>query len=350
MRKTAITFIALLLSLFSVYADQIKLLTIGNSFSDDAVEHYLYGLVEANGDTIIIGNMYIGGCSLERHYDNSQNNSNAYSYRKIVNGEKTVTPDFRLTDAITDENWDYISFQQVSGLSGIYESYFPFLDELIKFAKEYSTNSDVQFVVHSTWAYAKDSTHPDFANYNTNQEEMYSAIIDAGTRAAERAGIKIIIPAGTAIQNGRPSSLEDTFCRDGYHLELTYGRYTASCAWYEKLFGKTVVGNSYVPDSIDPYQAKIAQRAAHNAVYNPTSVTPVWIDVDLLPEADYSAVTNKHMAVSLTFREDDAEQAMNFHVDIFDDAEEIEDIFTKLAEGGQVAKPLDNYGFSNKFA
>ena len=114
MRKAGILLLTILLYSTSIYAKQIKLLAIGNSFSDDAIEHYLYGLAEANGDTIIIGNMYIGGCSLERHFKNSQNNSSNYSYRKIVNGVKTVTPDFRLIDAIVDEEWNYISFRLTS--------------------------------------------------------------------------------------------------------------------------------------------------------------------------------------------------------------------------------------------
>ncbi|NMB06541.1 MAG: DUF4886 domain-containing protein, partial [Bacteroidales bacterium] len=42
-----------------LYPREIRLLTIGNSFSEDAVEHYLHGLVAAEGDTIVIGNMYI---------------------------------------------------------------------------------------------------------------------------------------------------------------------------------------------------------------------------------------------------------------------------------------------------
>lgn len=278
MRKTFVLLIALLLSVTITYGKQIKLLAIGNSFSDDAIEHYLYGLAEAEGDTILIGNMYIGGSSLELHYNNSKNNSSSYSYRKIANGVKTTTPDFKLTDAIIDEKWDYISFQQVSSLSGMYETYFPYLNELMKFVKKHSTNPDVEFILHSTWAYAHSSTHPGFSNYNNFQVDMYNAIIDASFRAAEKAGIRIVIPAGTAIQNGRTSSLGDTFCRDGYHLELAYGRYTASCTWYEKLFGKSVLGNSYAPSEINPFQVKVAQLAAHTAVINPTSVTPIRIN------------------------------------------------------------------------
>ncbi len=155
-------FLTLCISITSVHAKQIKLLTIGNSFSEDAIEYYLAGLAEANGDTIIIGNMYIGGCSLEKHYINSVNNFPNYSYRKIVNGIKTTTPGYRLIDAISDEEWDYISFQQVSSLSGQYESYCPYLEQLISFVEKHSSNPDMEIVLHATWAYAQTSTHAGF--------------------------------------------------------------------------------------------------------------------------------------------------------------------------------------------
>ena len=67
----------------------IRILAIGNSFSQDAIENYLHQLAEASGKQTIIANMYIGGCTLERHYNNAQNNTAAYSYRKIgVDGMK----------------------------------------------------------------------------------------------------------------------------------------------------------------------------------------------------------------------------------------------------------------------
>lgn len=278
MNKFTLFFLALCISISSVHAKQIKLLAIGNSFSEDAIEYYLAGLAEANGDTIIIGNMYIAGCSLEKHYNNTVNNSPDYSYRKIVDGIKTITPNYRLIDAVSDEKWDYISFQQVSSLSGLYESFFPYLDRLMDFAREHSTNPVMKIVLHATWAYAQNSTHAGFANYENNQITMFNAIIDAYNRAAQKTGIDIIIPAGTAIQNGRTSSLGDTFCRDGYHLDLNYGRYTASCVWYEKLFQKSVVGNNYAPHSITPFQIKVAQLAAHRAVEEPGKVTPIEVN------------------------------------------------------------------------
>ena len=280
MKKITLLILILCIAVSALYAKQVKLLAIGNSFSDDAIEHYLSGLAEANGDTIIIGNMYIGGCSLEKHYHNSVNNTASYSYRKIVNGTKTITPKYRLIDAISDEDWDYISFQQVSSLSGQYASYFPYIEHLINYANEHSTNPEMEVVLHATWAYAQTSKHAGFANYGKDQITMYNAIIDATGRVAQKTGIDIIIPAGTAIQNARTSSLGDTFCRDGYHLELNYGRYTASCAWYEKLFGISVVGSGYEPYSITPYQARVAQLAAHYAVNEPAKITPVEVKED----------------------------------------------------------------------
>ena len=38
--------------------DTLKVLAIGNSFSDDAIEEHLHGLAKAEGLTIVIGNIY----------------------------------------------------------------------------------------------------------------------------------------------------------------------------------------------------------------------------------------------------------------------------------------------------
>ena len=55
--------------------------------------------------------------------------------------------------------------------------------------------------------------------------------------------------------------------------EVNYGRYTAACAWLEALFNKSVIGNSFKPETVSDYQAEIAQYAAHYAVMRPKEVT-----------------------------------------------------------------------------
>ncbi|MDR0692919.1 MAG: DUF4886 domain-containing protein [Prevotellaceae bacterium] len=251
----------------------VRILAIGNSFSQDAVEQYLYELAEAEGIEIIVANLYIGGCSLERHVSNARNNSAAYEYRKITGGVKTNKSNVTLAAGLTDESWDYISLQQVSGNSGQYETFAASLPELVQYVKTHTSNKNMQLMLHQTWAYAANSNHADFPKYDKNQTKMYEAIVDAVNRASQLVDIDIIIPSGTAIQNGRTSYIGDNFTRDGYHLEVTYGRYTAACTWFEKIFGKNVVGNTYAPDGVHASKIAVAQHAAHTAVRSPDAVT-----------------------------------------------------------------------------
>ena len=82
---TRILFLLTLMVSMTVGAKQrtIRVLAIGNSFSEDAVENNLHELGEAQGTCIIAGNLYIGGCPLQRHWDNAQNDRPAYRYRKV---------------------------------------------------------------------------------------------------------------------------------------------------------------------------------------------------------------------------------------------------------------------------
>ena len=203
----------------------IRILAIGNSFSQDAVEQYLYELFDAAGIKVIIGNMYIGGCSLERHYNNSVSGKEVYAYRKIVDGKKTNTPNTGLIDAVLDEPWDYISLQQASGKSGLYETYNPYLPSLISYLRENAPKKDFKLVWHQTWAYASDSDHRDFPKYGNSQMAMYEAIVSAARKALKDNDFDVLVPSGTAIQNARTSYVGDKFNRDGYHLELNYGQF-----------------------------------------------------------------------------------------------------------------------------
>lgn len=254
--------------------ETIKILAIGNSFSQDALETYLYELAKAENIKVVIGNLYIGGASLDLHWNNAKENKATYQYRKIdVNGSKTNTPETSITSAIADEEWDYISFQQVSSSSGLIDSYVDPLPLLFDDVKQKATNLDVKYILHQTWAYAKNSTHSGFAHYDDDQMTMYNAIVDAVWRAKDLVPIDIVVPAGTAIQNGRTSIIGDNFCRDGYHLDVNIGRYTAACTWFETIFNVDVIGNSFKPEALSDFEADIAQHAAHYAVKRPKEIT-----------------------------------------------------------------------------
>ena len=269
----------LLLLAGGVYAQQktVRILAIGNSFSQDAVEQYLHELAEAEGISTIIGNMFIGGCSLERHVKNARDNAPAYAYRKIgTDGKKREKGKMSLETVLADEDWDYVSLQQASPFSGMYETYEASLPELIEYVKA-RLPKKTKLMLHQTWAYASTSKHSGFKNYNCNQLTMYQAIADAVKKAAKANKIKIVIPSGTAIQNARTSFIGDHLNRDGYHLDVKIGRYTAACTWFERIFKHNVVGNPYAPEGLDEARKAVAQKAAHAAVKHPYKVTELSI-------------------------------------------------------------------------
>lgn len=252
----------------------LRILSIGNSFSQDAVEQYLWELFDAGGQKTIIGNLYIGGCTLETHYNHSVSGASAYAYRKVVDGSKSEYSSQSLAYGLEDEKWDVITLQQASGKSGLPATYEPYLGNLITFVKGKASSAALWF--HQTWAYAASSNHSEFPNYDSNQSTMYAAIMGAVQSAlAAHTQLSGAIPSGTAIQNGRTSYLGDSFNRDGYHLETTYGRFTAACAWYETLSGKDVTQNTWHPASIDDKVAALCKAAAHAACAKPFEVTPL---------------------------------------------------------------------------
>jgi len=254
--------------------DTLRILAVGNSFSEDAIENHLHQLARAAGKVYIVGNLFIPGCSLERHWNNMQQNTPAYSYRKISdNGIKTTIEQQTLASALRDEKWDYISFQQVSQLSGKIETYFPYLNDLLKRARSLVVNPDAQFIWHQTWAYAQNATHSGYVNYNKNQLQMYNAIVNTVSKVVKQTAIKKIVPAGTAIQNARTSWLGDQFCRDGFHLIRPLGSYAAACTWFEALSGENVIGNSYSPEELAKEEVIITQTAAHRAVLYPFRIS-----------------------------------------------------------------------------
>lgn len=251
--------------------EQIHILAFGNSYSHDAMEQYLYDLFKAEGIEAVIGNMFIAGCNLETHWENISENNNSYFYFKNTDGKmKLISNSYGLADAIKDENWDVITLQQSSILSWDYSSYDPYLQNLIDWIR---AHSDAKIMFHQTWAYSEDLIDQSYSHNIKSQNLMYENITESVKKALQdHTQIYDIIPAGTAIQNGRSSYLGDTFNRDGTHLEITYGRFTAACTWYEKLSGISVLDNPYDP-GFDLKQVSVAKNAAHFAVENPFSLT-----------------------------------------------------------------------------
>lgn len=241
----------------------LKILAIGNSFSEDATS-YLEDIANCGGERCKVVNLYIGGCSLERHCRNTDEDLREYDpqFKAKPTGEKVS-----VKDALLSDNWDIVTLQQVSGLAGVPETYHPYLEKLSAYVKGYRPNA--KQYLHMTWAYEKDFVSDEYArHYNSNQKIMHECVVSAYEKARESMGDVCcgIIPAGKVIAKIRKSELFDidrggiSINRDGFHLSLIYGRFAAASAWYETLFGKSILDNPYLPPHIfdDGFGEKIA--------------------------------------------------------------------------------------------
>lgn len=262
--------------------DTLRILGVGNSFTDDGME-YLPDLLEAAGiRNVVLGRIYYPGCSLEQHcrFDEA-GEANYIYYKSTGNAWRTVGTKTTLREAVGDERWDIVVLQQTSSHSGLYVSYQPWLDDLIRRVRTYCPNAGACLAWQMTWAYAADSTHGAFGRYDKNPGTMYAAIRDAVERLVADDYFDVVVPTGTAIELLRASernNAPEDFTRDGYHLDFGCGRYTAACCWFQRLvapvFRTTVVGNPFRPTHtehtiVTDEAAECCQRAAQAACIQP---------------------------------------------------------------------------------
>jgi hypothetical protein len=218
----------------------MKLLSIGNSFSTDS-HKFLHSLAEQNDVNLECYNLFIGGCSLETHWQNLVENNEFYDLE--INGSE-ATRKISINEALLMEKWDVITVQQASAFSGMFETYEPYLTDLVAVVREKAPTAKIYF--HETWSYEIGSLHEGFLNYNSNQKEMYSHIKEASKKASDLINADII-PTGDVVQFVRENIPEFDFknggislCRDSFHLSENYGRFLAGAVWLKKLTGKTL--------------------------------------------------------------------------------------------------------------
>lgn len=264
-------------------ADTLRILAIGNSFSDDAME-YLPALLDNLGiENVSLARLYVAGCSLERHMKMYNNDKAAYQYyrseagcNRWVKAARTVS----LRQALADGEWDIVVMQQASGFSGRYESYEPYLDSLIAAVRRAQPHARLAW--HMTWAYASGSTHPQFADYGSDRTQMYEEICGAVRQMLHEHPhtFRYLIPSGPVIESLRLSEVNNPpmdFTRDGYHMDFGAGRYALACTWYEVLIRpfthRTMRNNSLLSIwgdmKVDDRMASYCRQAAWRAARGP---------------------------------------------------------------------------------
>ena len=280
----------------------LRILAIGNSFSDDGTE-YLPALLEnLNVKNVEVARLYVGGCTLEQHVNFYDNSEAAYKFyhskageNKWVENPEKVTMQY----ALAMGEWDIITMQQASGFSGMYDSYTPYLGRLIEAVKK--AQPQAELVWHMTWSYSSDSNHKHYKHYDNDQQQMNSAIDNClHTLLAEFDEIERIVPSGTAVKSLRKSAINNypkDLTRDGFHMGHGAGRYALACTWYETLVepytGKSMMGNTLRVCgglvSVSDIVALYCQKAAKKAAKHPFKVSNIKVSAAKAAKAEGNA-------------------------------------------------------------
>ncbi len=237
----------------------MKILSIGNSFSRDA-QRYLHEIAKNNGVDLYTVNLYIGGCSLEMHYNNIvENNAN---YDLEVNGQ-LLDERISIVDALLRESWDYITLQQVSQKSGDYSSYNPYVKEIFNYAKKFCPSA--KMLIHQTWAY-EDKSQKLFETPYKSADEMCNAIISAYDKCFNDLDFYGLIPSGKAMMNATKFGIPKIH-RDGFHASLGAGRYLLGLVWYKSFTGNDISNDNFdlLDEPITKTQRKIVIKAVNSA-------------------------------------------------------------------------------------
>ncbi len=251
-----------------IQENRLHVLMIGNSFSDDTIEYVWHIANDLGIEEITLGNLFIAGCDLNKHWMNMYRDIADYEFRVWENGSWTNRTNVRAEQGITYADWDFITLQQASGVSGMETSY-KYLENVLSYVRERATNQDVKVLWNMTWAYQQYSSHEDFVRYQNDQATMYQAIVNCVNRKVTAADIDGLIPCGTAIQNGRLSTYGDMWTRDGFHLSLDCGRYLAGVTLVGALTGRDISALQYMPAGVTEERREVIKQCAINAIRKP---------------------------------------------------------------------------------
>ena len=234
----------------------MQILSIGNSFSQDA-QTYLNRMAKE----LFSVNLFIGGCSLERHYRNMLGDKREYSLE--VCGIRTGFQ-MSIKEALLSRAWDVVTLQQASPYSSNYDRYFPYIDELTAYVRKMCPKA--KLYIHETWGYETGSEKIEQRGFRT-MEEMSEKVFETYARVAEKIGADGIIPSGhglLALSHAQDKPVH----RDGSHADNGIGRYMLGCIWYETLTGKPVTETEFSDFDVEvtPEEAALVREVAHKTV------------------------------------------------------------------------------------
>ena len=275
----------------------LKVLDIGNSYTQDA-QTYLPQIIKSSGidNDFSLYRAFRPSASFKTWVDCWNDSDNEYYSIDFcagtslggISGSGSASDGALFRKALQSVKWDIILIHQVSTYSNDYSLWEGdgaggFLPELIRIIRVTNPQATIGYLMThsyrgSYWANSEGSSYLRWRN-----------IADATKQLKLEYGIDFIIPYGTAVQNLRASSLNDTyeFSEDGTHMGAGLGDYVAGCCYFESLlaprYGVSIWGNTFRLTDLDESKggrrnitdqtAIVAQKAAILATLDMWSVS-----------------------------------------------------------------------------
>lgn len=281
----------------------LRILSIGHSFSLDAMRTYMWDLFEAAGYSVTIGYLYYPSCSLEQHWHYINENRAEYEqYGKNSDGKWVTQSNVNATTALWDEDWDIVTFQPdpdfgydtfANGVpcrcewgcnKNIESDYLRFndlVDKVLAILADPNNpngpNTDVKVYYHLTWTFAADCWLGKYLYpKGYDQLTLYQDFINATkAKVLTNKHVQGVIPCNTSIENARTSFMGDTFnaeaANDGYHLN-DKGDLVAALTWVAYFTG-TSATKIYCDSPYNDRQYAAIAEAVDNAIAQPWQVT-----------------------------------------------------------------------------
>ena len=254
--------------------DSLKLLFVGNSFAVDTMEYAAQIARSLGVARVKLGVLYVSGCSIEMHHTHAVQDLAVYTYYQNVGEGWQETPEYKISDAVKSEAWDWIAIQHGTRGKSRYTSIecYEKLGALADYLKALAP-AHTKIAFNLTWMGEHTRQHHEIISYRGDVVQMRRRLEEVTREVMQQnPQINLLVPTGTAIENARTSKV-GLLTRDCFHLSVDKGRFIAGLAFISTVTGLDAAEISWRPEGVDDYTMQVAIEAVKNAQRAPLCVT-----------------------------------------------------------------------------
>ncbi|MDO4575647.1 MAG: DUF4886 domain-containing protein [Planctomycetia bacterium] len=280
---------------FSLEAKEVRLLTLGSSFTDSGMYQFPQVVASVPDCKLIQNRACIGGSGMENHCKGIDQSDADPAFKPYP-----YAAGYTLREMLTLEKWDFVLLQpHFSRMSYDVETELPYLERILDYVKTYAPQAEI--LLQMSWSFHP--THPliqEGKGKFADPDAMYASIARNYERLGKKYNLRVI-PTGLAIQYARnrrakveepvvdrallkyperPAASPNYFTpmvywrpdangvqrplQDCVHLDLR-GQYTQACLWFAVFFNRPVSEVTYVPAGMTSEDAAYYRKAAQDA-------------------------------------------------------------------------------------